>query len=130
MSRNSYSSARSHPFVFYALIFLGLTLAIALTLWWLLKLDPYLAWFVALSPVTLVAYRFDKIIAGSERLRVPERVLLLLALLGGTPGAVIGMWFLGAHHKTSKQSFIFPFLVILVVQAVLVGIYLWLRFHG
>jgi len=122
--------SRRHPFLFYAIIFFGLTLAGTLAIWWILHWDVVIAWIISITVVTLAAYRYDKSIAGSERLRVPERVLLLLALAGGTIGAIIGMWFLGARHKTAKTSFMLPFIGILVVQAVIVGIYFWVRFQG
>jgi uncharacterized membrane protein YsdA (DUF1294 family) len=130
MSHNTFSPARSHPFLFYAIVFFGLTLAATLAIRWILKWDIVLAWLISITVVTLLAYRYDKTIAGSDRLRVPERVLLLLALAGGTLGAIAGMYFIGAHHKTSKTGFMLPFFIILVVQAVVVGIYFWLRLRG
>lgn len=121
---------RGSPFLFYAIVFLGIALAGALALRLILGWDILLAWLVAVTVVTLLAYRYDKLTAGSERTRVPERVLLLLALAGGSLGAIAGMWFIGEHHKTSKRSFMLSFLLILVVQAVLLGIYLWVRLRG
>jgi uncharacterized membrane protein YsdA (DUF1294 family) len=130
MRRQTFAPARSHPFLFYGILFLGLTAAAAFSIWFILKWDPPLAWLISSTLVTLAAYRFDKTIAGSDRLRVPELVLLLLALTGGTLGAIIAMWFLGERHKTSKRSFMLPFLTILVVQAVVGGIFIWMRFRG
>ena len=129
MSKNSLP-VRSHPFLFYSLIFFGLALAGAFAIWWILKWDPLLAWLISITVVTLLAYRFDKSIAGTENFRVPERVLLLLALAGGTVGAIVGMYFVGARHKTSKGSFMLPFFAILAVQAVLIGIYFWRQLSG
>lgn len=122
--------SRRHPFLFYAILFFGLTLAGTLAIWYLLRWDIVLAWIISITVVTLAAYRFDKSIAGSERVRVPERVLLLLALAGGSLGAILGMYFIGAHHKTSKTSFMLPFYAILVVQVVILGFYFWNRFQG
>lgn len=122
--------SRRHPFLFYAILFFGLTLAGTLAIWYLLRWDIVLAWIISITVVTLAAYRFDKSIAGSERVRVPERVLLLLALAGGSLGAILGMYFIGAHHKTSKTSFMLPFYAILVVQVVIVGFYFWTRLQG
>lgn len=122
--------SRRHPFLFYAILFFGLTLASTLAIWFLLRWDIVLAWIISITVVTLVAYRFDKSIAGSERVRVPERVLLLLALAGGSLGAILGMYFIGAHHKTSKTSFMLPFYAILVVQVVILGFYFWTRLQG
>ncbi|TAH54320.1 MAG: DUF1294 domain-containing protein [Chloroflexota bacterium] len=121
---------KRHPFLFYAILFFGLTLAGTLAIWWILKWDIVLAWLISIMVVTLFAYRFDKGIAGSERTRVPERILLLLALAGGSLGAILGMFFIGDRHKTSKTSFMLPFIGILIVQAILVGIYFWRQFQG
>ena len=129
MSKNP-SPVRSHPFLFYSLIFFGLALAGAFAIWWILKWDPLLAWLISITVVTLLAYRFDKSIAGTENFRVPERVLLLLALAGGTVGAIVGMYFVGARHKTSKGSIMLPFFAILALQAVLIGIYFWRQLSG
>lgn len=129
MNKTHSSPVRGHPFLFYGLVFFGLALAGAFAIWWILKWDAVLAWLISITIVTFIAYRYDKSIAGSDRFRVPERVLLLLALAGGTLGAIVGM-FLGENHKTSKAGFMLPFLIILAVQAVLVGIYFWLQWRG
>jgi uncharacterized membrane protein YsdA (DUF1294 family)/cold shock CspA family protein len=71
-------------------------------------------WVVALSIVTFGIYGFDKAQAQSGGGRVPEAVLHLLGLLGGTPGAFIAMRVF--RHKTSKRSFQIVFWVIVAVQ--------------
>ena len=129
MSKST-SPFRAHPFLFYGLIFFALAVAGAIVIWWILKWDFLIAWLISITIVTLLAYRYDKSIAGTDRFRVPERVLLLLALAGGTLGAIAGMYFIGEHHKTSKSSFMLPFFAILAVQAVLIGIYFWWRMNG
>ena len=129
MSKST-SPLRAHPFLFYGLIFFALAIAGAIAIWWILKWDILIAWLISITIVTLLAYRYDKSIAGTDRFRVPERVLLLLALAGGTLGAIAGMYFIGEHHKTSKTSFMLPFFGILAVQAVLIGIYFWWRMNG
>ncbi len=48
-------------------------------------------------------------------MRVPERALLLLALAGGSPAALLGMRLF--HHKTSKESFKVKFWFVILVQA-------------
>jgi uncharacterized membrane protein YsdA (DUF1294 family) len=120
--------SRRRPFLFYAILFFGLTIAGTLAIYLILQWDVVIAWLISITLVTLFAYRMDKMIAGSERTRVPERILLLLALAGGSLGAILGMYFVGEHHKTSKSSFMIPFYVILAVQVVLVGVYVWFRF--
>ena len=54
--------------------------------------------------------------------RVPERVLFLLALLGGSVGALLGMRVF--HHKTLHRSFRIGVPVILILQ-ILVPVGLW-----
>ena len=88
-----------------------------------LGLDPVLAWVLALSTVTFAVYGFDKARARRQGVRVPERVLLGLGFLGGTPGALLGMRVL--RHKTVKSSFRARFLLLTVAQAVLIVLYLW-----
>lgn len=78
-------------------------------------------WLIAINLVTFVIYGYDKMIAASDWTRVPERMLLLLALVGGTPGALIAM--LLFRHKTSKASFRLKFLLVILVQIVLIGVY-------
>lgn len=62
----------------------------------------------------------DKARAREGRRRVRERTLLALALVGGSPGLVVGM--LVARHKTRKAAFLAPLALILLAQAAL----LWL----
>ena len=47
--------------------------------------------------------------------RVPERTLFLAALLGGAPGALLGMW--AFRHKTRHWYFRFFFPLLAVLQA-------------
>lgn len=63
--------------------------------------------YVAMSVLTFFVYRADKRQAQSERWRVPEVRLHLLSLLGGWPGALVGMW--AFRHKTRKASFLLVF---------------------
>ena len=82
-------------------------------------LDWLQTWLLSISIVTFLTYGYDKMIAGRGVTRVPERVLLGLAFAGGTIGAVLGMRFF--HHKTSKQSFLERFGLVVAVQAVAVA---------
>lgn len=50
-----------------------------------------------------LVYGWDKLSARRGWRRVPERTLLLLAALLGSPGALVGMY--GFHHKTRKPRF-------------------------
>jgi len=86
---------------------------------------PLLAWLIGVNLVTLLSYGYDKAVAGGTQLRVPEAVLLGLALIGGSPGAFVAM--LLFRHKTSKAAFLAPFALIVLLQAVLIVALLVLR---
>ncbi|MBV1690109.1 DUF1294 domain-containing protein [Novosphingobium sp. G106] len=58
---------------------------------------------ITLNLLTFVAFSIDKLKAETGRRRIRETTLLLLALLGGTPGAYAGRALF--RHKTRKQPF-------------------------
>ncbi len=78
------------------------------------KLAPAWAWLATINAATFAAYALDKHRAKAEGRRVPELVLLGLALIGGTIGAVVAM--LALRHKTRKIAFLLPFVAVVVVQ--------------
>lgn len=82
------------------------------------RLPPMLAWLLAINGGTLAVFGYDKIVAGSARTRVPERVLLALACVGGSPAAILAM--LAFRHKTSKTTFVKQFVGVVVLQALAV----------
>ncbi len=73
--------------------------------------------FVALNVVTFIVYGIDKLKARRHKWRIPESTLLLLAVVGGSIGALLGMklW----HHKTQHKKFKYGLPAILLVQVVL-----------
>lgn len=78
----------------------------------------------AASGVTFLAFVADKLIAlwngrGHDAPRVPEIVLLLLALAGGAPGGLLAM--LVARHKIRTPAFAAGLPMMLVLQAVAVA---------
>ena len=85
----------------------------------LVGLDWLPAWLAAITTVTFLTYGYDKLVAGTGATRVPEKVLLALAFAGGTVGALLGMRLF--HHKTSKQSFLERFGLVVAVQAVAIA---------
>ena len=76
---------------------------------------------VYLCGINLVAFgvsAWDKHCAKKQRRRVPERTLLLLSAVGGSPLFLASMYLL--HHKTRKPKFFIGVPVILVLQIALV----------
>jgi uncharacterized membrane protein YsdA (DUF1294 family) len=110
----------------FTLVPVGMAIAAAIALGLGIGLDALVSWLISINVVTLLTYGYDKGIAGSKRTRVPERVLLLLAFIGGTIGALLGMYLF--HHKTAKASFQYKFWLVVLVQIVPVVLYFaWLK---
>lgn len=70
--------------------------------------------------VTMAA---DKRKAVKGKWRIPERVLFGLAILGGSIGAIAGMYTF--HHKTRHRSFTIGLPAILLVQLSAAGYLFW-----
>lgn len=104
-----------NPFWKFGLVALLATFALAIPL--AFRLPALGAWLIAANLVSLALFRYDKMVAGSSRTRVPELVLLLTVVMGGTVGAAIGMWLIRPRHKTRSSGFIGSFLLILAAQA-------------
>ncbi len=60
--------------------------------------------YALMSGFTLIVYRIDKTAAGRGERRISENALHVLELLGGWPGALIGMQVL--HHKRRNVGFV------------------------
>ena len=72
--------------------------------------------------ITFFAYGLDKLKAVNHWWRIPEWVLLGLAVAGGSIGAYLGMMLF--RHKTLKPLFRFGVPVIILVQ-VIAAVYVW-----
>ena len=85
-------------------------------------------WVALASVVTFFVYGLDKWKAKREGARrIPEKNLLLMALFGGSIGALLGMkvW----HHKTLHKTFRYGIPAILFLQILIpVGLYLYFKF--
>ena len=82
--------------------------------------NSYLAYYLlASNAVTFIVYGIDKYKAKKAKWRIPEATLLLLAVLGGSIGAWMGMkvW----HHKTMHKKFKYGIPAILLIQIALMA---------
>lgn len=87
-------------------------------------------WLAVINLAAFLVFGLDKWKAKRKEKResvrrVPERTLFLLAGLGGSVGALLGMKVF--HHKTLHKSFRFGIPAILILQVLLVG-GLWVYF--
>ena len=77
----------------------------------------FIVYLIILNVVTFLVYGLDKWKAKQRKWRIREASLLLLAVLGGSIGAWLGMkvW----HHKTQHKKFKYGVPLILLVQILL-----------
>ncbi len=73
-----------------------------------------ICYLAVINILAFILYGIDKSNAVHHSRRVPERTLLLLALVGGSIGALIAMYMF--HHKTRKKRFSFGVPVMLLLQ--------------
>ena len=76
-------------------------------------------YLLGINAVTFIVYGIDKYKAKKAKWRIPEATLLLLAVLGGSIGAWMGMkvW----HHKTMHKKFKYGIPAILLIQITLMA---------
>jgi uncharacterized membrane protein YsdA (DUF1294 family) len=117
----------TNPTYRFGLLSLGLILLLGgLATLWLTGaslLGLIIAWLIAVNIITLLIYRYDKLIAGQPRLRVPEIVLLGLALAGGSPAAFVAMYGFKRRHKTQSPHFLIAYWSITALQVVSIIFY-------
>lgn len=84
----------------------------------------WLGWLAAVNVLDFILMGVDKRRAKRDAWRIPERTFFLVALLGGTPGAILGMRYF--RHKTKHWYFRYGLPALLAAQVVLAG-FLWFR---
>lgn len=78
-------------------------------------------YLVLINLATFVLMGLDKRKARKNLWRIPEKTLFLSAILGGSAGAIAGMYVF--HHKTRHWYFVIGMPLILVIQ---IGLGIWL----
>ena len=76
--------------------------------------------FIGINVLTFFVYGIDKWWAKQGRWRISEATLLMLAVIGGSLGAILGMriW----HHKTMHKKFKYGLPLILLAQVALLAL--------
>ena len=81
--------------------------------------NALLYYLIAINVVTFLVYGIDKWKAKQGSWRISEATLLILAVIGGSIGALLGMkvW----RHKTMHKKFKYGLPLILIIQIILIG---------
>lgn len=82
-----------------------------------------LCFLLAVNLLTFIAYGIDKRKARRKKWRIPESTLILLAIFGGSPAALLAMHLF--HHKTLHNKFRYGIPLILLLQVALAVVILY-----
>ena len=77
-----------------------------------------IVYLAAINFITFAAFALDKIAAIEHRSRIRIVTLLGLAFIGGSLGALLGMYLL--RHKTKKDYFTVGVPLIIIMQVVVI----------
>ena len=80
--------------------------------------NALLYYLIVINIVTFLVYGMDKLKAKQGSWRISEATLLILAIIGGSIGALLGMkvW----RHKTQHKKFKYGLPLILLAQLALI----------
>ena len=83
-----------------------------------MMVNVLLYYLIGINIVTFLVYGIDKWQAKQGTWRISEATLLILAIIGGSIGALLGMkvW----HHKTMHKKFKYGLPLILLAQIALI----------
>ena len=75
-------------------------------------------YILGINVIVFIIYGIDKLKAKKGKWRIPENALLLLAIIGGSIGAWMGIkvW----HHKTLHKKFKYGIPLIVIAQIAIV----------
>ena len=75
-------------------------------------------YFLTVNTAALIIMGIDKKHARSRGMRFPEKLLLLIALIGGSIGIYAGMWIF--THKTRKKIFLYGVTLFIALQFIII----------
>ena len=75
-------------------------------------------YLIIINLIAFLAMFIDKKKAQKDKWRIKESTLLILALIGGSIGAISGMYIF--HHKTQKPRFYIGFPIIIILQILVI----------
>ena len=84
-------------------------------------MNSLVLYLIIINLISLLVMGLDKYRAKHGMWRIRERTLFLLAIIGGSVGSILGMYFF--RHKTKHAKFVFGFWFIFLFQCVLYSFY-------
>ena len=75
-------------------------------------------YLIIINLLAIILFAVDKFKAKHGLWRIPEKVLFLISFIGGSIGALIGMYLF--HHKTKHLSFVILNPLFLIMQILLI----------
>jgi len=109
---------KKHKFIKRVVAVILCMAVVLAVLLWRLGLAPLYAGLISLNATALMLYGYDKRQAIVGGIRIPEAALHIVALLGGSPGALLGQELF--RHKTQKRAFRLVLAATFVLQAGLI----------
>ena len=110
--------ATAHPYLFFGAFVGGIAAVTAYLAWSQCSTSVVVSALIGANFAGLVAMGLDKSFSRSSANRIPEVVLYILGLLGGSPGIIAGVYIF--KHKTRKAAFQFTLLIVFTLQVALV----------
>ena len=80
-----------------------------------------LIYLIIMNIIAFIVYGIDKWKAQRNRWRISEKMLLFIAVIGGSVGALAGMYTF--HHKTLHKKFTIGVPLILAIQVMIFYLY-------
>jgi len=77
-------------------------------------ISVFAIYLIGINILTFLIFGADKWKAKRDKWRIPEDTLIWLAIVGGSVGALLGMYLF--RHKTKHKKFLIGIPVILLVQ--------------
>ncbi len=96
-------------------------MTVVLTLLFPFRFNALVFYIISINMVAFIFYGLDKNLAQAGATRVPERLLLVLGIAGGSAGSLLGINYL--RHKSRKSSYLLKLAVILIIQAALITLF-------
>lgn len=89
-----------------------------------MSMRAFFIYLIIINILTFLIFGIDKWKARRGKWRIPEGTLIWMSIIGGSVGALMGMYFF--HHKTQKRKFNLGIPAILLAQAIL-AFFIFLR---